>query len=90
MYLGYQNNKIKFYTLEKLDEILYNIDKSEETDDVIRIKEFDLKPMTPDEAILQMDLLDHSFFVFNDAESNNTCVVYRRNDGGYGLIVPKE
>ena len=61
----------------------------EEPEDVIRVKEFSLKPMTPDEAILQMDLIDHSFFVFNDAETNQTCVVYRRNDGGYGLIVPK-
>ena len=63
---------------------------AEEDESVIRIKAFDLKPMSPDEAILQMDLLDHSFFVFNDAETNQTCVVYRRNDGGYGLIVPKE
>ena len=61
-----------------------------EDDDVIRVKEFDLKPMSAEEAILQMDLLDHSFFVFNDSETNQTCVVYRRNDGGYGLIIPKE
>ena len=61
----------------------------EEDKDVIRVKEFDLKPMSAEEAILQMDLLDHSFFVFNDSETNQTCVVYRRDDGGYGLIVPK-
>ena len=64
--------------------------EKEDDDDVIRVKEFNLKPMSADEAILQMDLLDHSFFVFNDSESNQTCVVYRRNDGGYGLIVPKK
>lgn len=63
---------------------------SDETDDEpIRVKEFDLKPMSVAEAILQMDLLEHSFFVFNDSESGQTCVVYRRDDGGYGLIVPK-
>ena len=61
----------------------------EDDEDVIRVKEFDLKPMSAEEAILQMDLLDHSFFVFNDSETNQTCVVYRRDDGGYGLIVPK-
>ena len=55
----------------------------------IRVKEFDLKPMTPEEAILQMNLLDHTFFMFNDAQTDQTCVVYRRDDGGYGLIVPK-
>lgn len=55
----------------------------------IRVKEFDLKPMSVSEAILQMDLLGHSFFVFNDSEAGQTCVVYRRNDGGYGLIVPR-
>lgn len=64
-------------------------DISESDDKPIRIKEFDLKPMSVSEAILQMDLLEHSFFVFNDSESDQTCVVYRRDDGGYGLIVPK-
>lgn len=60
-----------------------------EDDSPVRVKEFDLKPMSVSEAILQMDLLQHSFFVFNDSETCQTCVVYRRNAGGYGLIVPK-
>ena len=66
----------------------YPIEEAEEN--VIRVKEFDLKPMSAEEAIVQMDLLDHSFFVFNDSETDQTCVVYRRDNGGYGLIVPKE
>ena len=52
-----------------------------------RIKEFYFKPMTREEAILQMNLLDHSFFAFRDEDNAGTfAVVYRRNDGGYGLI----
>lgn len=64
-------------------------DGVENDDEPIRVKEFDLKPMSVAEAILQMDLLEHSFFVFNDSETSQTCVVYRRDDGKYGLIVPK-
>ena len=62
----------------------------EEENTVIRTKTFRIKPMTPDEAILQMNLLGHSFFVFRDASTEATCVVYRRNDGAYGLIVPED
>ncbi len=57
-------------------------------DDVVRTKRFALKPMAPEEAVLQMDLLGHNFFVFRDAESNQVSVVYKRQDGGYGLIEP--
>jgi putative sigma-54 modulation protein len=45
--------------------------------------------MSPEEAILQMNLLGHQFFVFNDDQTGATCVVYTRHDGGYGLIVPE-
>ena len=47
-----------------------------------------MKPMTPEEAILQMNLLGHTFYVFEDAENGEMCVVYKRNAGSYGLIVP--
>ena len=61
----------------------------EETDyDVIRTKEVTLRPTHVDEAILQMNMLGHSFFVFLNAESGTVNVVYRRNGGGYGLVVP--
>ena len=54
---------------------------------IVRSKKFPLKPMTREEAILQMNLLDHSFFAFRDEESDGKfAVVDRRNDGGYGII----
>ncbi len=60
----------------------------EDGDDVVRVKRFALKPMSAQEASLQMGLLGHSFFVFRDAKSDQISVVYRRRDGGYGLIEP--
>lgn len=62
----------------------------EETDEleIVRTKRFDLKPMDSEEAILQMDMLGHTFYVFTNAESGDTNVVYRRRDGRYGLIEP--
>ena len=56
----------------------------------IRIKTYPFKPMTPEEAILQMNLVGHSFFVFTNADSGDTCVVYKRNEGDYGLIIPEK
>lgn len=56
---------------------------------VIRTKQFPLRPMFVDDAIEQMELLGHSFFVFQDAESSRLSVLYRRRDGNYGLIVPE-
>jgi putative sigma-54 modulation protein len=54
--------------------------------DVVRTKQFSLKPMDSEEAILQMNLLEHSFFIYTDADSNGTHIVYKRKDGKYGLI----
>ena len=61
----------------------------EEEDDlsIVRIKKFYFKPMTREEAVLQMNLLEHTFFAFRDEDNGGSfAVVYRRNDGGYGLI----
>ncbi len=59
----------------------------EEEFDIVRRKKFPMKPMTQEEAILQMNLLEHSFFAFKDEDNDGAfAVVYRRNDGGYGLI----
>lgn len=58
----------------------------EESFEVVRTKRFPMKPMTVDEAILQMDLLGHTFFAFRNEADGAFAVVYRRNDGGYGLI----
>jgi putative sigma-54 modulation protein len=57
--------------------------------EVIRTKHFNLHPMLIDDAIEQMELLGHSFFVFQDAETSRISVLYRRRDGNYGLIVPE-
>lgn len=57
---------------------------------IIRTKKFDIKPMYPEDACVQMELLGHGFFVFVNAESDKTNVVYRRKNGTYGLIEPEE
>lgn len=55
--------------------------------EIIRTKHFNMKPMKREEAILQMNLLEHSFFAFRDEDANGAfAVVYKRNDGGYGII----
>ena len=63
-------------------------DATDGDEQVVRVKRFALKPMSPEEAALQMDLLGHVFFVFRDAESDQVSVVYRRRDGSCGLIEP--
>src|SRR5439155_17870735 len=56
---------------------------------IVRVKRFNVKPMFPEEAIEQMELLGHSFFVFWNAGDERMCVLYRRNDGDYGLLEPE-
>ncbi|HZK49926.1 MAG TPA: ribosome-associated translation inhibitor RaiA [Thermoleophilia bacterium] len=56
---------------------------------IVKTKQFMVKPMTPEEAALQMDLVGHDFFVFMSSETQETAVVYRRRDGDYGLIEPQ-
>jgi putative sigma-54 modulation protein len=56
---------------------------------VVRTKRFAVKPMGPDEAAMQMELLNHDFFVFLNGETNQINVLYRRKDGNYGLIEPE-
>lgn len=53
---------------------------------IVRTKRFSVKPMSPEEAILQMNLLDHSFFVFRNVDDDTLSIVYQRKNGGYGLI----
>ena len=59
---------------------------NDEEFEVVRQKSFDLKPMDAEEAILQMNMLGHAFYVFTNAETNRMNVVYKRKDGKYGLI----
>jgi putative sigma-54 modulation protein len=56
---------------------------------IVKTKRFAVKPMSSEEAVLQMELLGHSFFVFKDADSEEVNVVYKRKDGNYGLIGPE-
>lgn len=57
---------------------------------IVKTKRFAIKPMLPDEAVLQMNLLEHDFFMFVNAETNKANVVYRRKDGNFGLIEPQD
>ena len=70
-----------------VEETSFAVEEPEEEMQIVRTKQFYLKPMTREEAILQMNLLEHNFFAFRDQDNGGTfAVVYRRNDGGYGLI----
>ncbi|SIS70439.1 ribosome hibernation-promoting factor, HPF/YfiA family [Salimicrobium salexigens] len=62
------------------------LDEDDEEVKIVRTKRFDLKPMVSEEAALQMDMLGHSFYVFTNAETDETNIVYKRRDGRYGLI----
>jgi putative sigma-54 modulation protein len=56
---------------------------------IVKTKQFAVKPMVPEEAVLQLELIGHDFFVFENAETGEVNVVYRRRDGDYGLIEPQ-
>jgi putative sigma-54 modulation protein len=58
-------------------------------DHVVRVKKFPARPMSLEEALMQMNLLSHSFYVFLDADTEKICVAYRRQDGDYGLLEPE-
>lgn len=76
-----------------MDFIVYDEEPETEVEDkldIVRTKRVNLKPMDPEEAILQMDMLGHSFFIFEDADTNGTSIVYKRADGRYGLIETDE
>jgi putative sigma-54 modulation protein len=61
----------------------------EESPVIVKTKQFAVKPMTPEEAVLQLELIGHDFFVFQNADTTDLNVVYRRRDGNYGLIEPQ-
>lgn len=70
------------------DDILAESLDDEEEFEVVRTKTVVLKPESVEEAILQMNLLGHMFYMFRNSETDEICVVYKRNDGGYGVIEP--
>ena len=80
--------KLKSGAFDK--EYIGNIDVSDENTSIVKVKEFDLKPMTVEDAILQMELLNHEFFFFKNSEEHEKyCIVYKRDNGGFGLIIGK-
>ena len=70
-----------------VEETSFTPDEKEDDLSIVRIKKFHIQPMRREEAVLQMNLLEHNFFAFRDEDNGGSfAVVYRRNDGGYGLI----
>ena len=71
-------------------EIATDLEEVEETKGkIVRTKTFAVKPMNSEEAVLQMELLGHNFFVYQDTDTNNISVLYKRKDGNYGLLDPE-
>jgi putative sigma-54 modulation protein len=75
-------------------ELLTDVEAEEEEEEfaggnIVRVKRFPVAPMNPEEAVEQMELLGHDFFVFFNADDGQINVVYRRRDGDYGLIQPE-
>lgn len=66
----------------KMEEII----PIESNENIIKRKKIDIKPMDEEEAILQMELLGHNFYLYKDSETNTVSVIYKRKDGGYGII----
>ena len=77
---------IRFDAIEDLNENDYSQEEANLDIVIERTKRFGVKPMNPQEAVLQMDLLGHDFYMFKNAETNDISIVYRRKNGGYGLI----
>ena len=74
-----------------VEETSFVPEEAEDDLSIVRTKQFYFRPMTREEAVLQMNLLEHNFFAFRDEDNGGTfAVVYRRNDGGYGLIEDTE
>lgn len=73
--------KTKDFLLEYIEEI-----DEEEQEDIIKRKKVEVKPMNEEEAILQMELLGHDFYMYKDSETGEPALVYKRKDGNYGII----
>ena len=68
----------------------FDVDAAEDVDDsIVKRKVIDTKPMSEEEAILQMELIGHDFFLFKKDKTNEVCVVYKRKDKGYGILEAK-
>ncbi|MBS6184526.1 MAG: ribosome-associated translation inhibitor RaiA [Clostridium celatum] len=76
------NESLRF---SNFDEVALEEDDQGE---IVKVKKFNIKPMSTEEAILQMELVEHNFFVFKDSDTDNVNVIYKRKDGNYGLLEP--
>ncbi len=86
-----KNHKGSEGVQRRIEKTVYSapsVDEGREEPEIIRSNSFFIKPMSVEEAVMQMDLLDKEFLVFTDDRSEEMNVVYRRKDGNYGLIVP--
>ena len=83
--LNKQNYDNKYKDLN-FDYEMTNEDETSENEVIVKRKNIEMKPMDEEEAILEMNLLGHEFFVYKDMHTNNICVLYKRKDGNYGLI----
>ena len=63
--------------------------EDEPEEKITKTKKFPLRPMSAEDAILQLEMLGHDFFVYLDSDTDSVCIVYKRNDGGYGLLEPE-
>lgn len=72
----------------QLEEVAIGSESGESDGEVVKTKKFRVKPMSVEEAVLQMELIGHNFFVYQDSDENKICVVYKRKDGDYGLLEP--
>lgn len=79
-------NKIEKDSAKKLNLTFIEEEEVEEDKDIVRRKKLNTKPMSEEEAILQMEMLGHDFFVFKDSETSKICILYKRKDNNYGLI----
>ena len=88
-------NKTRLNRCSKDSVKEFNFDYEIETNDedakekIVKRKNIEMKPMDEEEAILEMELLGHNFFVYKDMDTNKVCVLYKRKDGNYGLIETK-
>jgi len=79
-------NKLKSKNRQNTVEFNDYIDIEEENEEIVKRKKIYLKPMDEEEAIMQMELLGHMFYVFKNIETDSVCVVYKRHTGDYGII----
>ena len=86
-----QRTKLQRRNNESLRFSSFDEVASEEDDEgeIVKVKKFNIKPMNTEEAILQMELVEHNFFVFKDCDTNNVNVIYKRKDGNYGILEPE-